>query len=62
MRRTALFICLMALLNSGTAWSQELPLLVARQGYPDILLIYGKIVTNDDRQQILCFQELLALP
>jgi len=42
----------MALLNSGTAWSQELPLLVARQGYADILLINGKIVTMDDRSNV----------
>jgi hypothetical protein len=36
--------------------------LVARQGYADILLINGKIVTMDDRSSVLCFQELLALP
>ncbi len=52
MRRTALIIGLMTLLNSGTAWSQELPLLVARQGYADILLFNGKIVTMDDRSNV----------
>ena len=55
MRRTVLvtgFIALIALLNSGIVWSQELPLLVARQGYADLVLTSGKIATMDDRSNV----------
>ena len=52
MRRTVFvlgLIGLITLLNSATAWSQQLPLLVARQGYADLILTNGKIATMDNR-------------
>ncbi len=55
MRRTTFvigFVGLIALLHSGIAWSQDLPLLVARQGYADLVLTSGKIVTMDDRSSV----------
>ncbi|MEE2822093.1 MAG: amidohydrolase family protein [Acidobacteriota bacterium] len=42
-------ICFVVLLSSGMAWGQELPLLVARQGYADLVVTNGKIATMDDR-------------
>ncbi len=52
MRRTALIFSLIILYNSATTWAQELPLLVARQGYADLVLTSGKIATMDDRSSL----------
>ena len=52
MPRTLFLICLLGLLNPSVGLSQGVPLLVARQGYADIVLTHGKIVTMDDRSNV----------
>ena len=52
MKRTVLIFGLIILCNSAMAWAQELPLLVARQGYADLVLTSGKIATMDDRSSL----------
>jgi len=39
-------------LHLGLGFSQQLPELVAKQGYADTILVNGKIVTMDDRSSV----------
>ena len=42
-------ICLLVLLDPSLGMGQELPPLVAQQGYADMVLFNGKVVSMDDR-------------
>jgi len=48
MKRLVTFLLVLPILY-GTALGQHLPPLVAEQGYADLVLVNGKIVTMDDR-------------
>ncbi|MCH7804698.1 MAG: amidohydrolase family protein [Acidobacteria bacterium] len=52
MKRNFLMIGFLTFLQLGVGLAQQLPLLVARQGYADIILTNGKIVTMDDRSNV----------
>ena len=52
MKRKILSIAFLTLLHLGVGLAQQLPPLVAQQGYADMVLINGKIVTMDDRSSI----------
>ncbi len=49
MKRNFLILGFVTFLQLGVGLAQQVPLLVARQGYADIILTNGKIVTMDDR-------------
>ena len=49
MRQKSFVICLLVLLYSSVGLSQQIPPLVAEQGYADRVLLNGKIVSMDDR-------------
>jgi predicted amidohydrolase YtcJ len=49
MNRTFFTSLFLLWLSHGSALAQQLPELVAQQGYADLVLINGKIVTMDDR-------------
>lgn len=50
--RTLLLIVVVGLLFSGSAQSQVRPALLDEQGYADIIVVNGKIVTMDDRSTV----------
>ena len=52
MKRNFLIVGFLTFLQLGMGLAQQLPLLVARQGYADIILTNGKIVSMDDRSNI----------
>ena len=52
MKRPLFSILFLSLLGQGWAPAQQLPPLVAQQGYADIILINGKIVSMDDRSTV----------
>ncbi len=52
MKRNFLIIGFLTFLQLSVGLAQQLPLLVARQGYADIILTNGKIVSMDDRSNI----------
>ena len=52
MKRHLFSILFLSLLGQGWAPAQQLPPLVAQQGYADIILINGKIVSMDDRSTV----------
>jgi predicted amidohydrolase YtcJ len=49
MRQKFFIICLLVLLYPSVGLSQQIPPLVAEQGYADMVLVNGKIATKDDR-------------
>ena len=49
MTRKIFILSLLTFMVSGVGLAQQLPPLVAQQGYADLVLINGKIVTMDDR-------------
>ena len=49
MRQKFFMICLLVLLYPSVGLSQQIPPLVAEQGYADMVLLNGKIVSMDDR-------------
>ena len=52
MKRNFLIIFFFTLLHLSVGLAQQVPLLVARQGYADIILTNGKIVSMDDRSNV----------
>ncbi len=48
MKRLVTFLLVIPIFY-GAALGQQLPPLVAEQGYADLVLVNGKIVTMDDR-------------
>ncbi len=52
MKRNFLILGFVTFLQLGVGLAQQVPLLVARQGYADIILTNGKIVSMDDRSNI----------
>ncbi len=49
MNRTFFTLSFLLWVSMGPGLAQQLPELVAEQGYADLVLINGKIVTMDDR-------------
>ncbi len=52
MKRSLVIISLLVMGFQASAFSQQVPPLVAAQGYADTVLINGKIVTLDDRSDV----------
>ena len=49
MRYKLFVVCLLVLLYPSVGLSQQIPPLVAEQGYADMVLFNGKVVSMDDR-------------
>jgi len=52
MTRKFPIVCLLAFMVSGLGLAQELHPLIAQQGYADMVLVNGKIVTMDERRYV----------